>query len=104
MVCIAPHDVAVARELVGELKLPFPVLADDSREVFLTYDVTSRPWSLGQRPAVYVVDRAGVIRWAHVGWQQWDIPTNHEVLGALDVLAMDEGSGVRSQESEERRQ
>ncbi len=87
MIGIAPHDVPEAHRLVQDLKIPFPILADDNRAVFLTYDVQSRAWSLGQRPAVYVVDRAGVIRWAHLGWQQWDIPTNAQVLAVLDDLA-----------------
>lgn len=96
VVGIAPHDVAEAHRLVQDLKIPFPILADDNRAVFLAYDVQSRPWSLGQRPAVYVVDRAGVIRWAYLGWQQWDIPTNAQVLAVLDDLAAEypvEGSG-----------
>lgn len=85
--CLAPHDVAGSRQLVDELGLPFPVLADEKRAIFKSYDVQSRLWSLGQRPAVYVVDRVGVIRWAHLGTQQWDIPTNAQVLAVLDRLA-----------------
>ena len=89
MVCVAPHDLAESQRLVEELKLPFPVLADDNRSVFLAYDVQSRAWSLGQRPAVYVVDRDGDICWAHLGWQQWDIPSNTQVLAVLDGLSTD---------------
>jgi len=86
VICIAPHDVAETRSLVDELGLPFPVLADDNRAVFLEYDVQSRLWSLGQRPGVYVIDRKGIIRWAHLGTQQWDIPSNQDVLAILDIL------------------
>jgi len=95
VICIAPHDLAESKRLVDELKLPFPVLADENRAVFLTYDVQSRLLSLGQRPAVYVVDRSGVIRWAHRGTQQWDIPSNRAILTVLDDLVA-ERSGQRS--------
>jgi len=87
---VAPHDLATSRQLVEELALPFPVLSDDNRAVFLDYDVPSRLWSLGQRPALYVIDREGVIRWAHVGQQQWNTPKNSEVLAVLDGLAAPE--------------
>lgn len=84
---VAPHGLAESQKLAQELALPFPVLADANRGVFQSYDVPSRVWSLGQRPGLYVIDRRGIIRWAHVGWQQWDIPTNAEVLAALDAIA-----------------
>lgn len=83
---VAPHGPDEVRSLVESIRVPFPVLADENREVFAQYEVESRPWSLGQRPGVYVVDASGMIRWAHVGWQQWDIPTNREVLAILDNL------------------
>jgi peroxiredoxin len=84
IVCIAPHGLAASRELVADLDLPFPVLADEYGAIFRAYDVQSRLWSLGQRPGLYVVDRHGEIRWAHVGWQQWDIPPLETVLAVLD--------------------
>ena len=86
VVCIAPHDLSETRQLVESLRLPFPVLADGERKVFQAYDVASRAWSLGQRPGLYVLDFRGIIRFAHVGWQQWDIPSNRQVLDVLDSL------------------
>lgn len=86
VVCVAPHDLDETQQLVQELALPFPVVADDDRAVFLEYAVSSRWESLGQRPGMYVIDREGVIFWSHVGRQQWDIPSNSEVLAVLDRL------------------
>jgi hypothetical protein len=43
--------------------------------------VESRAISLGQRPGLFVIDREGTVRYSHIGWQQWDIPKNSEVLG-----------------------
>ena len=86
IICVAPHDLTDTRQLVAELNLPFPVLADEERKVFETYDVASSAWSLGQRPGLYVIDSQGIIRFAHVGWQQWDIPRNREVLAELEKI------------------
>lgn len=66
--------------------MPFPVLVDDEHIVFDAYDVGSKAMSLGQRPAVFVVDAAGVVRYDHVGTQQWQIPSDAEVLGLLEHL------------------
>ena len=66
--------------------LPFPTLIDERHRVFDAYDVTSRLLSLGQRPALFVIDQAGVVRFDEVGAQQWNIPSNAEVLAVLDSL------------------
>jgi hypothetical protein len=42
--------------------------------------------SLGQRPAVFVVDRDGTVRFDSIGTQQWEIPTNDAVLEVLASL------------------
>lgn len=44
------------------------------------YGVASKLTSLGQRPALFIVDRDGIVRYGHVGTQQWEIPGNDEVL------------------------
>jgi peroxiredoxin Q/BCP len=86
IVAVAPHSLAEAAEVAEELEIPFPLLADETRQVFQTYDVQSTVWSLGQRPAVFLIDSSGTMRWAHQGTQQWDIPENSAVLAALDRL------------------
>jgi len=66
--------------------MPFPTLVDESHAVFDDYDVTSRLMSLGQRPAVFVIDADGIVRFEEVGAQQWNIPTNELVLGVLESM------------------
>ena len=43
--------------------------------------------SLGQRPGLFIVDKDGIVRYAHLGWQQWEIPSVDETLAQLDALA-----------------
>lgn len=87
---MAPHDAETVQTLVRELELPFPVVADADRAVFQTYEVHSRAWSLGQRPALYLIARDGLIRFAHVGTQQWDIPATRDIIRRLGDLAQGE--------------
>lgn len=70
---IAPHS---HDELVRHLKTnayPFTVLADPDGAVFAAYDVTSRMTSLGQQPAMFIIDADGVVRFDAIGAQQWDL-------------------------------
>lgn len=83
---IAPDtQLGVQRFTKGE-PWPFPLLPDETHKVFDAYDVVSRMLSLGQRPAVFVVDRGATVRFDAIGVQQWEIPANDEVLAVLDEL------------------
>ena len=86
MVAVAPDTPEGVARFTRENDYPFPLLADADHEVFDAYDVASRALSLGQRPALFVVDRDGVVRWETVGTQQWQIPANKQVLGVLGGL------------------
>jgi thioredoxin-dependent peroxiredoxin len=67
--------------------LPYPTLVDADHEVFDAYDVTSRLISLGQRPALFVIDAEGIVRFEEVGAQQYNIPPNDKVLEILESLS-----------------
>ena len=83
IVAVAPESVDAVRRYVGDHPMPFPVLSDDEHSAFDAYDVASRALSLGQRPAVFVLDRDGIVRFDSVGTQQWQIPANDQVLRVL---------------------
>ena len=87
MVAIAPDTADGVARFTRDNAYPFPLLADADHSVFDAYDVQSRLQSLGQRPAVFVVDRDGTVRFDSVGSQQWQIPSNDVVLGALSSCA-----------------
>ena len=65
---------------------PFPMLTDAKHKTFDLYDVVKKIASLGQRPALFVIDREGVVRYNQVGTQQTNIPPVAEVLAQLDAL------------------
>ena len=66
--------------------LRYPTLVDADHVVFDAYDVTSRMMSLGQRPALFVIDADGIVRFEEVGAQQYNIPRNDKVLEVLESL------------------
>ena len=87
VVTVAPDSAeGVAKFIKDGPGYPFPLLADTDHKVFDTYDVVSTLMSLGQRPALFVIDKSGHVRFDSVGTQQWQIPTNENVLKVLASL------------------
>ncbi len=87
IVAIAPDTLDSARSFFERESLPFQSLADPDREVFRMYDVKSAMISLGQRPGLFIVDKEGIVRFAHLGFQQWEIPSVDDTLAQLDALS-----------------
>lgn len=59
------------------------MLADPDGEVFKAYDVTSRMMSLGQQPAMFIVDSKGIVRFDAIGDQQWDLVSPKQLAKLL---------------------
>jgi len=86
VLAISAESPARSEAYLRSHPLPYPTLVDADHKVFDAYDVTSRLISLGQRPALFVVDSEGVVRFEEVGAQQYNIPPNDEVLQVLGSL------------------
>jgi peroxiredoxin len=86
VVAIAPDTTEGVARFVRDSAYPFSLLADSDHAAFDAYDVLSKMASLGQRPALFVVDRDGTVRFDSIGTQQWQIPTNDTVLRILSTL------------------
>ena len=86
ILAIAPDALENAGRYFQDNEIPFPCLPDPDRKVFRQYDVKSAMVSLGQRPGLFIIDKEGVVRYAHLGWQQWEIPSVDETLEQLDAL------------------
>ncbi len=83
VVAIAPDNAAGVTRFVRNSEYPFSLLPDDTHTVFDAYDVVSTMMSLGQRPALFVVDTTGAVRFDSIGTQQWQIPSNENVLSVI---------------------
>ena len=86
VITIAPDTSEGVARFVRDNDYPFALLADTDHHVFDAYDVVSKLMSLGQRPALFVIDRDGIVRFDSVGTQQWQIPSNDNVLKVLSSL------------------
>lgn len=86
VVTIAPDTASGVARFVRDSDYPFALLADEDHTVFDAYDVISKLSSLGQRPALFVVDASGIVRFDSIGTQQWEIPSNANVLTVLSSL------------------
>ena len=86
VIAIAPDTLEHAQTFFERNALPFACLADPDRKVFRQYDVKSAMISLGQRPGVFIIDGEGTVRFAYVGFQQWEIPSIEDTLAELDKL------------------
>lgn len=77
------------RRFIEETGLPFNILVDESRNVLKAYGVWHR---IGldalniARPALFLVDRSGRIRYSFIADRQHDYPAHEEILGALESL------------------
>ena len=80
VVAIVGDSVEAARSYFEKNRLPFPCLVDPNHETYDRYNVETKALSLGQRPGLFIIDRDGIVRYAHIGSQQREIPSNAQVL------------------------
>jgi peroxiredoxin len=83
VLALAPGSLEQTGAFAAARGIPFPLLADPQLEVYRTYQVESRLLSLGQRAALYAIDRDGLVRYAFLGAQQWQLGDTDEALAAL---------------------
>ena len=100
MAVVAQRSEKVKR-YIEDTGLPFDILIDDSRETVKAYGVWHRvgfdAWNIA-RPALFLIDRGGIIRYAFVADHQAEFPGHEEIVEELRKL------GGRSQKTEDRRQ
>ena len=76
------------RRYIEETGLPFNILVDDSRAVIKAYGVWHRvgidAWDIS-RPALFAVDRTGMIRYVFVASWQDEFPSHEEIVAAIQT-------------------
>jgi peroxiredoxin len=77
------------RTYIEETGLPFNILVDQSRDVLKAYGVWQAigldAWNIA-RPALFLIDRSGAIRYSFIGRNQEEFPSHAEIVQALDGL------------------
>jgi len=93
IVVVAPETLENAQRYFEQNPIPFTALVDETRQVYQLFDVQSKLISLGQRPGLFIIDKDGMVRFAFIGMQQWEIPPNAQVL---DILQEIESQTIKS--------
>jgi len=83
---IGPEDAAAFARYFGENDLPFIGLPDPAHSVLKLYGQEVNLFKLGRMPAQVLIDKNGIVRFAHYGHSMADIPPNAELLELLDEL------------------
>jgi peroxiredoxin len=87
VVAVVAQSSSVVRRYIEETGLPFNILVDESREVLKAYGVWHRfgidAWNIA-RPALFLLDPAGAIRYCFIGESQDEFPSSEDIDRALD--------------------
>jgi peroxiredoxin len=80
---------SVVRRYVEETGLPFNILVDETRDVLKAYGVWHRfgidAWNIA-RPALFLIEPSGAIRYSFIGESQDEFPAPDEILAAISRL------------------
>jgi peroxiredoxin Q/BCP len=86
IVVVGPENSQAFREYFTQNLLPFLGLPDPGHGVLKQFGQEVNLFKLGRMPAQVIIDRRGVVRYAHYGHEMSDIPPNDELLSILDEL------------------
>jgi peroxiredoxin len=81
-----PEEAAEFEDYFRRHDLPFTGLPDPGHEVLRLYGQEARLFQLGRMPVQVLVDKQGVVRYAHYGLSILDIPANEEILDLIDAM------------------
>jgi peroxiredoxin len=89
VVAVVAQRSQPVRRYIEETGLPFNILVDASRDVLKAYGVWHAvgldAWNIA-RPALFLIDRSGTIRYSFIADRQDEFPAHEEILRALDRI------------------
>jgi len=90
VVVVGPEDAINFKMYWKSRKLPFIGLPDPTYSVLKRYGQEFNLFKLGRIPAQVLIDKQGIVRFAHYGKSMSDIPENEEILQILQTLIDEE--------------
>ncbi len=91
VISVGPESAGRFRSYWQKNSLPFIGLPDNKHALLKLYGQEVRLFKLGRQPAQMLIDKKGMLRYAHYGHSMSDIPGTKEMLELLDEL--EAGSG-----------
>jgi peroxiredoxin Q/BCP len=86
VVAVVAQSSTAVRRYVEDKGLPFNILIDESRDVLKSYGVWHRmgldAWNIA-RPSLFLIDRAGAVRYSFVAARQDEFPSHDEILAEI---------------------
>jgi peroxiredoxin Q/BCP len=86
VVAIGPESPGPFAAYFEENDLPFIGIPDPEHSVLRLYGQEIKLFKGGRMPAQVIIDKGGLIRYAHYGSGMSDIPSNQELLEILSEL------------------
>lgn len=94
MLVAGPEDAAEFESYFQRHSLQFTGLPDPRHDVLRLYGQEARLFQLGRMPVQVLVDKSGLVCYAHYGLSILDIPPNEELLELIDEMeARQSGKG-----------
>lgn len=85
VVAISVDKPEKSRELAEKLKIPFPLLSDVDHKVIDAYDLYNAEGKIS-KPATYVLDTKGVVRWSFFEENYKIRPLDDVILEQLNMI------------------
>ncbi len=86
ILAISPDDVDTARDTAARYKIPFRLLSDPRLSVIKEYRVFN-DLENGDDASVFIIDKAGRVRYKFVGVVPSDLPPNEKLMEAIRDMA-----------------
>ncbi len=86
IIAIGPDGPNAFKRFWQENDIPYIGLADIKSRVADKYYQEVNLLRMGRMPAIFVIDKNGVIQYAHYGSSMSDIPPNEEILEVITTL------------------
>ena len=86
IIIVGPESAGAFKKYWKENNLPFIGLPDPKHIVLKMFGQEVNLFKLGRMPAQVIVDKSGIVRFAHYGHQMADIPDNNEIIDLLKEI------------------
>jgi peroxiredoxin Q/BCP len=86
IIVVGPEDSRDFARYFEKHQLEYTGCPDPKHRILKLYGQQVNLFKLGRMPAQVLVDKQGVVRYAHYGLSMRDIPTTEEMLSLIDEI------------------
>jgi len=87
IVVLGPEGKKAFASYFKEHKLEFRGCPDPKHEILRLYGQQVKLFRLGRMPAQVLIDKQGVVRYAHYGLSMRDIPSTEEMMELIEEIS-----------------